>query len=156
MTSGLTPDSGLRSLAERVLGRVPSAAAYADVRVVRRRHDGLHVEGESVGQVLTEESEGIGLRVLLDGQWGFACTARLEDLDALVRRAVDQAHAAAGLGPPIALAPAPVVEAVYSTPVIRDPFSVSIGEKVELLLAAADAMCRAGGSQAVAEASMDF
>ena len=97
MTSGLTPDSGLRSLAERVLGRVPSAAAYADVRVVRRRHDGLHVEGESVGQVLTEESEGIGLRVLLDGQWGFACTARLDDLDRIVRRAVDQAHAAAGL-----------------------------------------------------------
>src|SRR6266567_8519084 len=119
MTSGLTPDSGLRILAERVLGRVPSTATYADVRVVRRRHDGLHVEDETVGQVLTEESEGIGLRVLLNGQWGFACTARLDDLDAIVRRAVDQAHAAAGLGPPISLAPAPVVQAVYATAVAQ-------------------------------------
>src|SRR5712691_10674586 len=137
MTSGLTPDSGLRSLAERVLGRVPSAATYADVRVVRRRHDGLHVEGESIGQVLTEETEGIGLRVLLAGQWGFACTARLDDLDVIVRRAVNQAHAAAGLGPSISLAPAPVVEAVYATAVARDPFSVSIAQKIDLLLAAA-------------------
>src|SRR5258708_14258044 len=142
MTSGLTADSGLRSLAQRVLGRVPSAATYADVRVVRRRHDGLHVEGGSVGQVLTEESEGIGLRVLLDGQWGFACTARLDDLDGIVLRAVDQAHAAVGLGPPISLAPAPVVQAAYSTPLIPDPFNVSIGEKVDLLLAAAGRMCR--------------
>jgi TldD protein len=156
MTSGLTADSGLRSLAERALGLVPSAATYADVRVIRRRHDGLHVEGESVDQVLTEESEGIGLRVLLDGQWGFACTARLGDLDAIVRRAVDQAHAAHGLGPPISLAPAPVVQAVYFTPLVRDPFSVSIVEKVDLLLAAADAMCRGGGPRTVAEASMDF
>src|SRR3979411_1308129 len=122
MTSGLTPDPALRTIAQRILGRVPSAATYADVRVVRRRHDGLHVQGESMGQVLTEESEGIGLRVLLDGQWGFACTARLDDLDVVVRRAVDQAHAAYGLGPPISLAPAPVVVAVYSTPVARDPF----------------------------------
>src|SRR5438874_9712806 len=121
MTSGSTPDSALRSMAERVLGLVPSAATYADVRVVRRRHDGLHVQGESVGQVLTEESEGIGLRVLLDGQWGFACTARLDDLDAIVRRAVDQAHAAHRLGPPISLAPAAVAQAVYCTPTQRDP-----------------------------------
>jgi TldD protein len=156
MTSGSTPDSALRSIAERVLGRVPSAATYADVRVVRRRHDGLHVEGEQVGQVLTEESEGVGLRVLLDGQWGFACTARLDDLDAIVRRAVDQARAAHGLGPPISLAPAAVVQAVYVTPTQRDPFSVSIIEKVDLLLAAADAMSRAGGPRTVADASMDF
>jgi TldD protein len=156
MTSGSTPDPALRSIAERVLGRVPSAAIYADVRVVHRRHDGLHVEGELVGQVLTEESEGIGLRVLLDGQWGFACTARLDDLDAVVLRATQQARAAAGLGPPISLAPAPVVEAVYATPVGRDPFSVSIGEKIDLLLAAADGMRRAGGPHTLAEASMDF
>ncbi len=73
-----------------------------------------------------------------------------------MRRAVNQAHAAAGLGPPISLAPAPVVEAVYATAVARDPFSVSITQKIDLLLAAANAMRRAGGPQTVAEASMDF
>src|SRR4030088_278592 len=99
MTSGSTPDPALRTIAERVLGLVPASATYADVRVVRRRHDGLHVEGESIGQVLTEDSQGIGLRVLLDGQWGFACTARLDDLDAVVRRAGGPGTASHRAGP---------------------------------------------------------
>src|SRR5258708_30404263 len=104
---GSTPE--MKRIAERVLGLVPSGVTYADVRVVRRRHEGIHLENEEVRQVLTEESEGIGLRVLLNGQWGFAATARLDarGLQAAVRRAVDQARAAEGLGPPIALAPAP-------------------------------------------------
>ena len=68
----------MRSLAERVLGLLPAGVEYPDVRVVRRRHEGLHVENEAVGQVLLAESEGLAVRVLLGGQWGFAATARLD------------------------------------------------------------------------------
>src|SRR5579871_1398835 len=108
----------MRDVAERLLGLVPSSATYADVRVVQRRHEGLHVENDRVGQILNEESDGVGLRVLIDGHWGFAATSRLapSELDRLVKRAVEQADAAAGLGPPIHLAPAPVVQATYATP----------------------------------------
>jgi TldD protein len=45
---------------------------------------------------------------------------------------------------------------MYSTPLRRDPFSVSVAEKVDLLLKAAHAMRSAGGASLVAEASMDF
>jgi len=148
----------MKRIAERVLGLLPSSVAYADVRVVRRRHDGIHVENQDVRQVLTEESEGIGLRVLLNGQWGFAATARLDagGLQAAVRRAVDQARAAEGLGPPITLAPSPPHQGRFATPVQRDPFGVPFAAKVELLLEAANSILRAGGSRVVAEASMDF
>jgi TldD protein len=149
----------VRALAERVLGLVPTSAEYADVRVVRRRHAGVYVQDHTVAQVLDEESYGLGLRVLLGGQWGFAGTARL-DADGLsnaVRRAVDQARAADGLGPPARLAPAPAIVATFATPVVRDPFGVPLGDKVDLLLGAAEAMLRSAGQNSVsAEASMDF
>jgi TldD protein len=149
----------VKSIAERVLGLIPSSASYADVRVVRRRHDGVSVENDVVSQLLVEQSEGIGLRVLVDGQWGFAATSRLDrrGLESAARRAVEQARAAAGLGPSVTLAPAQPVQAVYATPFEIDPFGVPLGRKVSLLLAAARAMREAGGPQlATAAASMDF
>src|SRR5260221_6399886 len=143
---GSTPE--MKRIAERVLGLVPSGVTYADVRVVRRRHEGIHVENEVVRQVLTEESEGIGLRVLLNGQWGFVATPRLDarGLNAAVRRAVDQARAADGLGPPITLAPAAPRQAHFISPVQIDPFSVSFTDKVHLLLEAARNMRKGSGA----------
>jgi TldD protein len=148
----------MKRIAERVLGLVPLGVTYADVRVVRRRHEGIHVENDDVRQVLIEESQGIGLRVLLNGQWGFAATPRLDarGLQVAVRRAVDQARAAEGLGPPITLAPTAARQARFTSPVQRDPFSVPFAEKVQLLLEAAKNMRQCGGSSVVAEASMDF
>src|SRR6266851_8048632 len=148
----------MKRIAERVLGLVPSGVTYADVRVVRRRHDGIHVENQDVRQVLTEESEGVGLRVLLNGQWGFAATPRLDarGLQAAVRRAVDQARGADGLGPPITLAPAQARRARFASPVERDPFSVPFADKIQLLLEAARNMRQGGGASVNAEASMDF
>lgn len=148
----------MKRIAERVLGLVPFGVTYADVRVVRRQHEGIDVENEAVRQVLAEESQGIGLRVLVNGQWGFAATPRLDarGLQAAVRRAVDQARAAEGLGPPITLAPSQARQARFASPLQRDPFTVPFGDKVHLLLEAAANMRRGGGSAVVAEASMDF
>jgi TldD protein len=148
----------LRTIAERILGLIPARVSYADVRVVQRVHEGLHVDGSRVDQLLTEESVGVGVRVLVRGHWGFAATSRLgvTDLDAVVRRAVQQAAAADGLGPPVRLAPAQAVHATYTTPLLLDPFDVPLNEKLDLLLESAAAMRRAGGSGVSAQASMDF
>src|SRR3982074_739962 len=118
------PDPSMKSIAERVLGLLPARVTYADVRVVRRRHEGLHVENEAVGQVLLAESEGLAIRVLCNGQWGFAATARLAPagVESALTSALGQARAAEGAGPRVRLAPAPVVRDVYRTQLVRDPF----------------------------------
>jgi TldD protein len=146
----------LRTIAQRVLGLVPASVAYADVRVMHRRHEGIHVENQMVDQVLYEASEGIGLRVLIEGQWGFAATPHLDaaSLQGLVQRAVAQAQSAVGKGPPAALAPATPTQATYVSPLIRDPFTVPIAEKVELLLRASAAM--KNPHVTAAEASIDI
>ena len=151
----------MRDLATCGLDLLPPDVAYADIRVVRRRHEGLHVQDGRVSPVVDSESAGIGLRVRVGGQWGFAATNRTERaaLGGLVGTAVGQARAAAGtggghrgLGDPV------TTRAIWSSPVATDPFSVPVGGKVDLLLQASALMAGAasGGCRLTAEASMDF
>jgi TldD protein len=143
----------VRELAERVLGLVPAGVEYADVRVVLRVHECVHVENGRLGQVLYEETEGVAIRVLVEGQWGFAATAFPERAEAALARAVSQARSAAVLvGPRARLAPAEPVVARYETPLARDPLAVPLDEKVALLTAASEAM---GRGLRAAEASYD-
>jgi TldD protein len=148
----------MRALAESTLNLLPRDVEYADVRVVNRRHEGVHVENGRVGQVIDEMTEGIALRALVHGQWGFAATAHLDaaGVSRVVEVAVAQARAARGLGPRARLAPAEPVVGRFETPVERDPFLVPAEEKLELLLAASSAMLDAGGAAVrFAEASVD-
>lgn len=148
----------MRAVAADALSQLPHDVAYGDVRVVHRRHEGVHVENGAPSQVIDEETEGLAVRVLVAGQWGFAATGRTDaaGIAAAVGRAVAQARAARGLGVRARLAAAPVVQAAYVTPVERDPFSVPLGEKLALLVSASTAMLEAGGSAIrAAEASVD-
>src|SRR6185437_15078184 len=142
----------MKELAERTLALVPAGVEYADVRVVLRRHECIHAENGVISP-LYEETEGVAIRVLIEGQWGFAASAFPDRAEAALGRAVAQARAAAVLGGPRArLAPAEPVVARYETPVERDPFAVPFAEKEALLVAAAEAI---GPGLRGAEASYD-
>src|SRR4029453_17933502 len=63
----------MRDLTERALDTATSLGArYADVRVVRRHDESISVKTGRVEGVASNESEGFGIRVLVDGAWGFA------------------------------------------------------------------------------------
>lgn len=131
----------MRALAAGILDLVPSDVAYADVRVVLRQHECVYAEHGRVGQVLWEESEGVAIRVLVEGQWGFAATAFPERAESALEQAVAQARVAATLGGPrAALAPHEPVVGRYETPFARDPLTVPLDEKAALLVAASAAL----------------
>lgn len=145
----------MRAAVERVLGLLPAHIEYADVRAVRHRHHGVHVENESVAQLVREITEGLGLRVLVKGQWGFAAatdTSR-DGLDRLVREAIVQADVEPGSR--TRLAPAPAVRGSWTSTCRIDPFEVPLSDQVELLLAAAREMRRAGPAVVSAQATVD-
>ena len=50
-----------------------AGASYADARSSSARADGRDEERPGRRRSATSESEGIGVRVLVDGAWGFAC-----------------------------------------------------------------------------------
>src|SRR3954452_13389368 len=118
-----------------------AGASYADARVVLRRSQNVSTKNGRVENMLDVESEGIGVRVLVGGAWGFACDRRLSDegARAAARRAVDFARAAGG-SQPLAPAPAEPHTGRFATPVERDPFSVPLSEKIELLLRVDEAL----------------
>jgi len=121
---------------------VPRAARYADARHVRTCSERVAVRrGEPVA-VESHEEAGIGVRVLVDGAWGFAASRGADRTDALIALERAMAVAAAQPHPDFAgLAPEPPARGSHSSPVGTDPFSVPVGDKLTLL-ADADAAMR--------------
>ena len=116
-----------------------AGASYADARVVSEEGESLTVRNQEMEGVDRSFSQGLGIRVLVDGYWGFAATARTEDgeIDATAALAVDIARAASRLPmEPVRLAESEPVTAAWETRVQEDPFLVDLDEKVALLMEA--------------------
>jgi TldD protein len=120
---------------------IAAGASYADARAVVRRTQAVATKNGQVDTLTDAESEGVGVRVLVGGAWGFACDRRLsvEGARAAALRACAFA-AAAGRSDPRALAPIEARSGSYRPPVERDPFSVPLADKVALCLRAEEAM----------------
>src|SRR5881398_2752183 len=75
-----------------------AGAEYADARVVVKRDQLVATKNGRVDRMTDAESEGIGVRVLVNGAWGFACDRRLTPAGArnAAARACTFARAAAG------------------------------------------------------------
>jgi len=149
----------MRDVAERALDEaVAAGASYADCRVVVRTVQTLEVKNGRVARVALSDDEGVGVRVVVDGGWGFAGVDRIDAREAeeAVRRAVRIARAGARLrSAPVRLAAVAAVTGEYRTPVVIDPFSVSLERKLEVLLAADAAMARVPEVR-VRDSSLEF
>ncbi len=137
---------------------VAAGAAYADVRVAEERHRSITTKNGKLGTAADNDSRGVGIRVLLDGAWGFAasddCTRA--SVEATARRAAMIARASALVRQKdVRLAPEPVHHAVWVAPCAIDPFSVSVDDNLELLFAV-DAELRSVPGVTLAEAQMNF
>jgi TldD protein len=118
-----------------------AGADYADARVVLKRNQLVATKNGRVERLTDSESEGIGVRVLVGGAWGFACDRRLsvEGARDAALRACAFARAAAGRHQR-ELAPLEARTDTHRSPVERDPFEVSLAEKVEQCLRADEAL----------------
>jgi len=138
-----------RRLAEVALAAARTAkASYCDVRIGRYLNQSVVTREHQVGNVTNRESSGVGVRVLVNGAWGFAATH--QQTEAAVRSAVEQATAIARANAsiqtrPVQLAPTPAVgEVRWQTPVRKNAMDVPIQDKIELLLALNGAALDAG------------
>ena len=115
-------------------------ATYADARIVRLRNQYIMTEDERVSGIQDSDSIGIGVRVIADGAWGFAASAILDkgEVERVASQAVEIARASALAKAPDGLkwAEEPVHEGVFKTPVKKDPFTVPLEAKINLLMAA--------------------
>jgi TldD protein len=140
----------MRDLAQRALDSATQLGAdYADVRCVRRRDQSVNVKAGRVDGVSLAETEGFGVRVLVDGAWGFASSGRMDgrEADRVAGLAVRIARAAARHARhEVTLSARPPARGRYQTPVEEDPFTVPVDETVALLLDAERAMAAVAGT----------
>ena len=145
----------LQTLVQRAVEAArASGARYADARLTRSVG---HVYQWQTGTYLfTAETEvqGIGVRALVDGYWGFSasCVWNADEVVRLAQDAVAQARTnarvsnagarantagagssagAANASRTVELAPTPVVTGTWATPIAIDPFTVPVEEKLD-------------------------
>lgn len=127
-------DSRLRNAVDRAASR---GASYADGRYVERESETVTVKDGQIEGVDRVADRGVGVRVIVDGAWGFAASDRAAsdaELAALFGEAVARATAAASVHrAPVVLAPQAPQRGAYRTAVRRDPFAVPLAERVGLL-----------------------
>ena len=120
-----------------------SGAAYADVRILRVRDQGVLARNERIHALEDTDSLGFGLRCLVNGAWGFAGSSVLtpDSIRRVARLAVDMARASATIKErDVILAPEVAYVAEHITPREVDPFTVPLDVKTSLLLEANAAM----------------
>jgi TldD protein len=139
-------------------GAISAGATYADARAAEIETEALTVRGPIVETLDRSESRGLGVRVIVNGAWGFASTAGLGAVDAerAAKTAVEVGRASAtARSAPVELAPEPTHRERWSSPVERDPFTVSLEDKISLLTSATQEMERVRGVR-VARGTMDL
>jgi len=131
-------------------------ADYADIRIVRRQMEEIEVKNGNVEGLTQDEEFGFGIRVLLGGAWGFACSSKVNkrEMESVLGRSLKIAKASSRVkGKGVSFSPGPPVVDRYKTPVSTDPFEVPPEIKLTLLLKA-DQVLRMNKNVKISEAFM--
>ncbi|WP_433261097.1 TldD/PmbA family protein [Actinosynnema sp. CS-041913] len=138
----MADDATARALVEVALDAVGGRAEYADVRLVEAEELRVYRQSGADVDERVEHTLGIGVRVLVDGVWGFAARPLAEAVDAA--EAARQAHALAvagrGASKPVRLPELEVHSGRYETAVEHDPFATAQDVRQTLLTEALDAV----------------
>lgn len=117
---------------------------YGDVRIVEQKRENIATRNGVVEALESSCSLGFGIRVLNQGCWGFAASSELSrnEIKEVAKKAIEIAKASSMVfKEKIILDEAPIVkDGRYKTPIKKDPFKVSLNEKIKLLLAVDAAM----------------
>jgi TldD protein len=112
-------------------------ASYADVRVNRLRSEAVSTREQQVQNVSRNQSVGFGVRVLVDGTWGFAASAQVtaEEARRVATAAVDIARANARFQRKrVTLAAVDPVTTSWKGAFQKDPLEVDLDDKIQFLL----------------------
>jgi TldD protein len=135
---GLPPTDALPDLADGALAAAKQAgASYADIRINRYRVQFIFTRDRRVQNIVNTEDYGFGVRVVVDGTWGFASSSVVTKDE--IARVATQATAIARANrrinsEPITLAPVEAYRTTWNTPVVKNPFDMPLQPKLDLLL----------------------
>ena len=149
----------MKDLALRALDAASrSGVTYADVRAIETRDRDVTTRNGKAGNVSSSESQGIGIRALASGCWGFAATSDLtkDGIQRAASLAIEIARSGvAAKKADVSLAPEASYQATWVSPCAIDPFSIPVDRNLATLLAV-DAELRRNPAISLAETAMRF
>ena len=135
-----------------------SGATYADVRVIEIQEQLIATQNGEVESLFSTDSVGMGIRVIVNGAWGFASchdiTRKAAEKTARQAVAVAKASALVRAGE-VRLAPLERRVDKWHSPCKMDPFKISLETKLDLLMRVDQAL-RAVKGVTLAKASLLF
>jgi TldD protein len=135
---GVPPVDELPDLADAALAAAKTAgASYADIRINRYRVQFIFTRDRRVQNIVNAEDHGFGVRVIVDGTWGFASSSVVtkDEIARVVRQAATIARANRRINTePVRLAPVEAYRTTWNTPVVKNPFDIPLQPKLDLLL----------------------
>ena len=151
---GALDPAGRLKLADMALSLAKTAgASYADARVGRNQRESIRARERRPEAFEATLTVGFGVRVLVDGSWGFAGSEVIneDEIRRAVALAVDNAKAARLIqASPIVLEEVPAYQEDWVMPMGRDPFAVSASDKAAKLIAVNEAALKAGSDYCMA------
>ena len=114
-------------------------ASYADIRIGEISDEVLTIKNGAPEEVRLMQTKGFGVRVIVNGAWGFASSVDInkEEILRIVEKAVSIAKASAMLKKKdVQLSKEEVRQDRYETPYKKDPFEVPLEEKLRVLFEA--------------------
>src|SRR3954447_291605 len=132
----------MRHLLADLMDVAAGRADYADVRHVSSLVEGISTRNGHVDLVRRDAEEGFGVRVRVDGAWGFAAARGSERsaAEGALERAIAVAKAQPRVKGAAPLVPEAPAQGSYTTALVTDPFDVLLDEKLALVLAADEGM----------------
>lgn len=143
----LSDDDVAARLLDEALGEVDGHVEFADARLVECEETRLYHSLAADADERIEHNLGIGVRVLVNGAWGFASRPLTTGTDArrAARQALTVARAGAGTENPLSLPPREGTSGSYSTPLNTDPFAVDDADRHLLLAGLITSMSASSG-----------
>src|SRR5688572_19455130 len=140
-----------KSLADVALNTAKSnSASYADVRIGRYLNQFISTREKRVQGMANTESFGVGIRVIVNGTWGFAATNDVTSDG--IKKATERAVAIAKANSKFQKEPVKLAavkghgEVTWKTPIKKNAFEVPVAEKIDLLLRANSAAMENGAN----------
>jgi TldD protein len=133
-------------------------ASYADVRLIELRREDLVVLNGKVAETNFSDELGMGIRVIVNGAWGFASCPDLdsESIINLTRRACEIAQAgASACKATVQLSDIKSYQDTWCTPMLQNPFKVPLETRLDLLMSI-DERLRRDSRITRAQSSMNF
>lgn len=133
----LAQEELMEKLAPKIIDQAQQLGAeYTDIRISMMTTEQIEVKNGQIENCIHQVDQGIGIRVLVDGGWGFVSLPHLEEdeVEQVVKQVIDTALASRTIRhSELLLSGIEKVTGYYQTPFEIDPFTVPIEERIELL-----------------------